>query len=221
MTRNWAQLCFCWFQIWSLAWWMWEFFVRILGLGSALRKVQPEASGHSAHIVNISAASQVKYSLLFFSPRLQHYQVLKSHPGSRSSQAKLSVPVFHWQLWLPNWERQKGGQIWHGNTRYSGNIKWKHYFISIPKKDITLSNPAKHIIYKLLFCSDTDLAPGNDEIYEEKQETFLTAGNPQDGQVVLYKVSKTKASLWCESQLITPDKCHCCLTLLNQQTLSG
>lgn len=34
----------------------------------------------------------------------------------------------------------------------------------------------------------TDLAPGNDEIYEEKQETFLTAGNPQDGQVVLYKV---------------------------------
>lgn len=35
----------------------------------------------------------------------------------------------------------------------------------------------------------TDLAPGNDEIYEEKQETFLTVGNPQDGQVVLYKVS--------------------------------
>lgn len=34
----------------------------------------------------------------------------------------------------------------------------------------------------------TDLAPGNDEIYEETQETFLTAGNPQDGQVVLYKV---------------------------------
>uniref|UniRef100_A0A3Q4N9J4 Protein strawberry notch homolog 2 n=1 Tax=Neolamprologus brichardi TaxID=32507 RepID=A0A3Q4N9J4_NEOBR len=33
-----------------------------------------------------------------------------------------------------------------------------------------------------------DLAPGNDEIYEETQETFLTAGNPQDGQVVLYKV---------------------------------
>uniref|UniRef100_A0A672Z6H7 Protein strawberry notch homolog 2 n=1 Tax=Sphaeramia orbicularis TaxID=375764 RepID=A0A672Z6H7_9TELE len=28
---------------------------------------------------------------------------------------------------------------------------------------------------------------GNDEIYEEKQETFLTVGNPQDGQVVLYK----------------------------------
>jgi hypothetical protein len=33
-----------------------------------------------------------------------------------------------------------------------------------------------------------DLAPGNDEIYEEKQETFMTVGNPQDGQVVLYKV---------------------------------
>lgn len=39
------------------------------------------------------------------------------------------------------------------------------------------------------FVSLTDLAPGNDEIYEEKQETFLTVGNPQDGQVVLYKVS--------------------------------
>lgn len=46
---------------------MLEFFVRILGLGSALRKVQPETSGHSAHIFNISTASQVKYSL-FFSP---------------------------------------------------------------------------------------------------------------------------------------------------------
>ncbi|RXM91324.1 Protein strawberry notch-like 2, partial [Acipenser ruthenus] len=33
-----------------------------------------------------------------------------------------------------------------------------------------------------------DLAPGNDEIYEETQEKFLTPGNPQDGQVVLYKV---------------------------------
>lgn len=47
---------------------MWESFVRILGLGSALRKVQPEASGHSAHTVNITAASQVKYSLFFFFP---------------------------------------------------------------------------------------------------------------------------------------------------------
>lgn len=41
----------------------------------------------------------------------------------------------------------------------------------------------------------TDLAPGNDEIYEEKQETFLTAGNPQDGQVVLYKVG-LRQKLW-------------------------
>ena len=38
--------------------------------------------------------------------------------------------------------------------------------------------------------SSSDLAPGNDEIYEEKQENFLTAGNPQDGQVVLYKVGR-------------------------------
>lgn len=34
-----------------------------------------------------------------------------------------------------------------------------------------------------------DLAPGNDEIREETQERFLTPGNPQEGQVILYKVS--------------------------------
>lgn len=33
-----------------------------------------------------------------------------------------------------------------------------------------------------------DLAPGNDEIHEEKEEVFLTPGNPQEGQVILYKV---------------------------------
>ncbi|KAI5086648.1 protein strawberry notch-like 2-like isoform X2, partial [Silurus meridionalis] len=32
-----------------------------------------------------------------------------------------------------------------------------------------------------------DLAPGNDEIYNETQERFLTPGNPQEGQVILYK----------------------------------
>uniref|UniRef100_A0A3B5LN77 Protein strawberry notch homolog 2 n=1 Tax=Xiphophorus couchianus TaxID=32473 RepID=A0A3B5LN77_9TELE len=42
-----------------------------------------------------------------------------------------------------------------------------------------------------------DLAPGNDEIYEEKQETFLTVGNPQDGQVVLYKVGTAQPHLRC------------------------
>ncbi|XP_028258831.1 strawberry notch homolog 2b isoform X1 [Parambassis ranga] len=41
-----------------------------------------------------------------------------------------------------------------------------------------------------------DLAPGNDEIYEEKQENFLTAGNPQDGQVVLYKISVDRGMPW-------------------------
>ncbi len=35
----------------------------------------------------------------------------------------------------------------------------------------------------------SDLAPGNDQIYEETQDKFLMAGNPQDGQVILYKVS--------------------------------
>lgn len=44
-----------------------------------------------------------------------------------------------------------------------------------------------HIDNNCCLCL-TDLAPGNDEIYEEKQESFLTVGNPQDGQVVLYKV---------------------------------
>lgn len=37
-------------------------------------------------------------------------------------------------------------------------------------------------------CFLSDLAPGNDQIYEETHEKFLTAGNPQDGQVILYKV---------------------------------
>ncbi|XP_028299766.1 strawberry notch homolog 2b isoform X4 [Gouania willdenowi] len=44
-----------------------------------------------------------------------------------------------------------------------------------------------------------DLAPGNDEIYEEKQEVFLTAGNPQDGQVVLYKISVDRGMPWDEA----------------------
>lgn len=59
------------------------------------------------------------------------------------------------------------------------------------------------MIFHILF---TDLAPGNDEIYEERQETFLTAGNPQDGQVVLYKVRKTNPSFWLEGQIITLNK---------------
>ncbi|XP_047192546.1 protein strawberry notch homolog 2 isoform X2 [Scophthalmus maximus] len=44
-----------------------------------------------------------------------------------------------------------------------------------------------------------DLAPGNDEIYEEKQESFLTVGNPQDGQVVLYKISVDRGMPWDEA----------------------
>ncbi|XP_072294577.1 si:ch73-63e15.2 isoform X2 [Eucyclogobius newberryi] len=56
-----------------------------------------------------------------------------------------------------------------------------------------------------------DLAPGNDEIYEEKQETFLTAGNPQDGQVVLYKISVDRGMPWDEAysrslKLSSPDE---------------
>lgn len=44
-----------------------------------------------------------------------------------------------------------------------------------------------------------DLAPGNDQIYEETQEKFLTAGNPQDGQVVLYKISVDRGMTWVEA----------------------
>ncbi|XP_055796505.1 protein strawberry notch homolog 2-like isoform X2 [Salvelinus fontinalis] len=44
-----------------------------------------------------------------------------------------------------------------------------------------------------------DLAPGNNEIYEEKQETFMTVGNPQDGQVVLYKISVDRGMPWEEA----------------------
>ncbi|XP_062306187.1 si:ch73-63e15.2 isoform X3 [Osmerus eperlanus] len=56
-----------------------------------------------------------------------------------------------------------------------------------------------------------DLAPGNDEIYEEKQEIFLTAGNPQDGQVVLYKISVDRGLPWEEAfgkaqKLSSPDE---------------
>lgn len=50
---------------------------------------------------------------------------------------------------------------------------------------------ASHVLCVCL----TDLAPGNDEIYEEKQESFLTVGNPQDGQVVLYKVGNAQPHL--------------------------
>uniref|UniRef100_A0A673GPY4 Protein strawberry notch homolog 2 n=1 Tax=Sinocyclocheilus rhinocerous TaxID=307959 RepID=A0A673GPY4_9TELE len=41
-----------------------------------------------------------------------------------------------------------------------------------------------------------DLAPGNDEIHEETQEKFLTPGNPQEGQVILYKVHVRKGSIF-------------------------
>uniref|UniRef100_A0A673JSW4 Protein strawberry notch homolog 2 n=1 Tax=Sinocyclocheilus rhinocerous TaxID=307959 RepID=A0A673JSW4_9TELE len=44
-----------------------------------------------------------------------------------------------------------------------------------------------------------DLAPGNDQIYEETQEKFLTAGNPQDGQVILYKISVDRGMTWLEA----------------------
>ncbi|KAG9343655.1 hypothetical protein JZ751_013826 [Albula glossodonta] len=44
-----------------------------------------------------------------------------------------------------------------------------------------------------------DLAPGNDEIYEETQEKFLTNGNPQEGQVVLYKISVDRGMPWDEA----------------------
>ncbi|XP_078526067.1 protein strawberry notch homolog 2 isoform X2 [Lissotriton helveticus] len=44
-----------------------------------------------------------------------------------------------------------------------------------------------------------DLAPGVDEIYEESHEIFLTPGHPQDGQVVLYKISVDRGLKWEEA----------------------
>ncbi|XP_026061239.1 protein strawberry notch homolog 2-like isoform X1 [Carassius auratus] len=44
-----------------------------------------------------------------------------------------------------------------------------------------------------------DLAPGNDEIHEETQEKFLTPGNPQEGQVILYKISVDRGMHWKEA----------------------
>nr|XP_033812612.1 protein strawberry notch homolog 2 isoform X2 [Geotrypetes seraphini] len=44
-----------------------------------------------------------------------------------------------------------------------------------------------------------DLAPGVDEIYEESQQFFLTPGHPQDGQVVLYKISVDRGLKWEEA----------------------
>ncbi|XP_072100472.1 si:ch73-63e15.2 isoform X3 [Mobula birostris] len=44
-----------------------------------------------------------------------------------------------------------------------------------------------------------DLAPGVEEIYEERQEVFLTPGHPQDGQVVLYKISVDRGMPWEEA----------------------
>ncbi|XP_066503619.1 si:ch73-63e15.2 isoform X2 [Hoplias malabaricus] len=44
-----------------------------------------------------------------------------------------------------------------------------------------------------------DLAPGNDEIYNETQELFLTPGNPQEGQVTLYKISVDRGMPWDEA----------------------
>lgn len=57
------------------------------------------------------------------------------------------------------------------------------------RKGLTVLNSLIQMITKYL-CSPLDLAPGNDQIYEETQEKFLTAGNPQDGQVVLYRVRR-------------------------------
>ncbi|TRY55206.1 hypothetical protein DNTS_032680 [Danionella cerebrum] len=44
-----------------------------------------------------------------------------------------------------------------------------------------------------------DLAPGNDEIHEETQEKFLTPGNPQEGTVILYKISVDRGMPWSEA----------------------
>uniref|UniRef100_A0A8C1ZHA9 Protein strawberry notch homolog 2 n=1 Tax=Cyprinus carpio TaxID=7962 RepID=A0A8C1ZHA9_CYPCA len=59
-----------------------------------------------------------------------------------------------------------------------------------------------------------DLAPGNDEIHEETQEKFLTPGNPQEGQVILYKVRVRKGCLkFSKSDIYNVHtKCKACST---------
>ncbi|GAA6092568.1 protein strawberry notch homolog 2 isoform X3 [Tachysurus ichikawai] len=44
-----------------------------------------------------------------------------------------------------------------------------------------------------------DLAPGNDEISNETQEKFRTPGNPQEGQVILHKISVDRGMPWEEA----------------------
>ncbi|XP_012862861.1 protein strawberry notch homolog 2-like [Echinops telfairi] len=41
-----------------------------------------------------------------------------------------------------------------------------------------------------------DLAPKVDEIYEESQQVFLTPGQPQDGQVIFYKITVDRGLSW-------------------------
>lgn len=60
--------------------------------------------------------------------------------------------------------------------------------LSVWVKSLPVNEVVFPVVPEGLSSSLLDLAPGNDEIYEETQEKFLTAGNPQDGQVVLYKV---------------------------------
>uniref|UniRef100_A0A8C2B2E3 Protein strawberry notch homolog 2 n=1 Tax=Cyprinus carpio TaxID=7962 RepID=A0A8C2B2E3_CYPCA len=62
-----------------------------------------------------------------------------------------------------------------------------------------------------------DLAPGNDQIYEETQEKFLTAGNPQDGQVILYKVSIFFKTCLCLSRLQLRGNYPCVLLAVQGQ----
>lgn len=66
--------------------------------------------------------------------------------------------------------------------------KYLRYFLFnvVPSFPTKSSYSDSHVSFSCLF---TDLAPGNDEISNETQEKFQTPGNPQEGQVVLYKVS--------------------------------
>ena len=61
----------------------------------------------------------------------------------------------------------------------------------------------------------SDLAPGNDEIHEEEQEVFLTPGNPQEGQVILYKVFTAVHVFNCFEKQWELQKFHYCGVFFN------
>ncbi|KAA0712190.1 Protein strawberry notch -like protein 2 [Triplophysa tibetana] len=92
-----------------------------------------------------------------------------------------------------------GLEVHKQNSLFQYFIDNFDYLIEKDKKegkyDLGILGKSFSVIFNVL----KNLAPGNDQIYEETQEKFLTAGNPQDGQVVLYKISVDRGMPWSEA----------------------